>query len=130
MRGVSSAVDTVDRGEVASLVLRALVDPVSLKLRLGLDCIVLRGLAVLAVPNALGLTVVSVGLTEVSLVGVSKLLFPTLPLLTVSPKSKPEKLPANPSTIGLAASRARSSSTSMAKLCRRGVWNVRVSRLA
>lgn len=105
MRGVSSAAadandDTNERGDMASLAVRARVNAVSIMLRLGLDCMVLKGLAVLAVPSTLGFTFVSVGLTPPS-VEVSKLLLPILPFLTVSPKSNPAKFPASPSTIGL-----------------------------
>jgi hypothetical protein len=126
MRGVSSAAadaseDTKDRGDIASLAVRVRVKAVSSMLRLGLDCIVLRGLAVLVVPRGLavlvfpkglGLTFVSIGLTLPSL-DVSMLLPPILPFLTVSPKSNPAKFPARPSAIGLGLSRG---SVSMVKL--------------
>ena len=140
MRGASSAAadaneDTNDRGDIASLAVRVRVKAVSSMLRLGLDCIALKGLAVLVVPRGLavladtrglGLTFVSIGLTPLSL-AVSKLLPPMLPFLTVSPKSNPAKFPARPSAIGLGLSRG---SVSIVKLCLLGMWNVNVSRLA
>lgn len=117
-----SCVDTLLSADGASLPFRFLVMLFSSveSESDGLDCIDRNGLAVLALPNGFGTV------TTTSVVGLTpSTLGERLPLRTPSPKSNPVKFPANPSAMaGLVAFPVlsfSSPSTSIVKLCRRGV---------